>query len=107
VEPVYTLDLGDVEVMAIVTLNGKKFRPLWKAPFRLDISPALKTGSNTLEIEVANLWPNRMIGDALLPVEKRLTWSSFEPFTSESPLPKSGLLGPVSIETKLLTLLKN
>jgi hypothetical protein len=106
VQPVYTLDLGDVEVMATVTLNGKKFGPFWKAPFQIDISPALKAGSNTLEVKVANLWPNRMIGDAALPVEKRLTWSSFEPFTPESPLPKSGLIGPVSIETKLLAPLK-
>ena len=50
-----------------------------------------------LEIRVANLWPNRMIGDASLPQNERFTWSSYEPFTKDSPLPKSGLLGPVVI----------
>jgi hypothetical protein len=38
-----------------------------------------------------------MIGDAALPAEKRFTWSSWEPFTKDMPLLKSGLLGPVTI----------
>jgi hypothetical protein len=40
-----------------------------------------------------------MIGDAALPVAERFTWSSYEPFTANSPLPKSGLLGPVIIHS--------
>jgi len=93
------LDLGDVQVMAQVKLNGRDFGTLWKRPFRVDISAALKPGRNTLEIRVANLWPNRMIGDAALPPAERFTWSSYEPFRKDSPLPKSGLLGPVVIKT--------
>jgi hypothetical protein len=73
---------------------------LWKSPFRVNITDALKSGHNTLEIRVADLWPNRMIGDAALPVAERFTWSSYEPFTKDSPLPKSGLIGPVTIDTK-------
>ena len=93
------LDLGDVQVMAQVKLNGHELGTLWQPPFRVDLSRALKPGRNTLEVRVADLWPNRMIGDAALPVAERFTWSSYEPFTKDSPLPKSGLLGPVTIHT--------
>jgi hypothetical protein len=93
------LDLGEVQVMAQVKLNGHDMGILWKPPFRVNVTGALQTGHNTLEIRVANLWPNRMIGDAALPKEERLTWSSYEPFTKDSPLPKSGLLGPVRLQT--------
>lgn len=89
------LDLGEVEVMARVKLNGQDLGVVWKSPFRVDVTGQMKPGLNKLEITVANLWPNRMIGDAALPREQRLTWSSFEPFTAESALPKSGLLGPI------------
>jgi hypothetical protein len=61
------LDLGNVEVMASVRLNGKDMGTLWKPPFRIDITPSAKTGENRLEVEVVNLWPNRLIGDEQLP----------------------------------------
>jgi hypothetical protein len=93
------LDLGDVQVMARVKLNGHDLGIVWKSPFRVNVSAALQPGRNALEVEVADLWPNRMIGDAALPAAKRFTWSSYEPFTQDSPLPKSGLLGPVTIHT--------
>jgi hypothetical protein len=99
------LDLGDVQVMARVKLNGQDLGVLWKPPFRVNITDALKRGGNTLEIGVANLWPNRMIGDAALPPAQRFTWSSYEPFTKDSPLPKAGLLGPVTLQsTESITL---
>jgi hypothetical protein len=94
-----TLDLGDVAVMAQVKLNGQDLGILWRSPFRVDATAALKPGQNTLEICVANLWPNRMIGDAALPLKERFTWSSYEPFTKDTPLLKSGLLGPVRLIT--------
>ncbi|MEJ0091635.1 MAG: glycosylhydrolase-like jelly roll fold domain-containing protein [Limisphaerales bacterium] len=93
------LDLDDVQVMAQVKLNGHDLGTLWNPPFRLSVTSALRPGNNTLEIRVANLWPNRMIGDAALPVAERFTWSSYEPFTKDSPLPKSGLLGPVTLHS--------
>jgi hypothetical protein len=94
------LDLGDVQVMARVRLNGQDLGVLWKAPFRVKVTDALQPGQNQLQIQVADLWPNRMIGDAALPPDQRLTWSSYEPFKADSPLPQSGLLGPVRIETE-------
>ena len=61
------LDLGRVEVIAEVRLNGKPLATLWKRPFRLDITDAVKPGTNQLEILVTNQWPNRLIGDAQTP----------------------------------------
>ena len=66
------LDLGEVKNFAEVTVNGKKFPILWKPPFRVDITEAVKTasvqqqGAIDLEIRVTNLWPNRLIGDEVL-----------------------------------------
>jgi len=91
------LDLGEVQVMAQVKLNGHDLGILWKAPFRVNVAGVLRSGRNQMEIRVADLWPNRMIGDAALPSKDRFTWSSYEPFTQDTPLPKSGLLGPVTI----------
>ena len=85
--------------MARVKLNSHDLGILWKPPFRVNVTGALQPGHNTLDIRVADLWPNRMIGDAGLPAAERFTWSSYEPFTKDSPLPKSGLLGPVRLQT--------
>ena len=93
------MELGDVKVMARVTLNGQDCGVAWRPPFRVDVTRALKSGGNKLEIDVANLWPNRMIGDAALPENERVTWSSWQPFTNGTPLLKSGLLGPVRLVT--------
>ena len=61
------LDLGRVEVIAKVTLNGRDLGVLWKPPFRVEVTGPLHAGVNALEIEVANLWANRLIGDEHLP----------------------------------------
>jgi len=61
------LDLGRVEVIANVKLNGKDFGTLWNRPYRVDVTESLENGSNKLEIRVTNLWPNRLIGDEQLP----------------------------------------
>lgn len=63
------LDLGRVEVLAEVTLNGTTFPALWSQPYSLDVTSALNQGTNKLSIKVTNLWPNRLIGDEQLPVE--------------------------------------
>lgn len=61
------LDLGRVEVIAQVFVNGMEVGLLWKRPYRVDISAAVRKGVNELEIRVTNLWPNRLIGDESLP----------------------------------------
>ena len=91
------LDLGEVKNLAEVSLNGKSLGILWKAPFRVDITSAATAGLNHLQIEVTNLWPNRLIGDAKLPNEQQVTWASVALYKSDSPLLPSGLLGPVTL----------
>jgi hypothetical protein len=66
------LDLGDVQVMAEVLVNGKNLGVWWKPPFRAGIADAAKQGRNELEVRVTNLWPNRMIGDEQFPDD--VTW---------------------------------
>ena len=61
------IDLGDVQVIAEITLNGRAFKPLWKPPFRVDISEAAQSGENNLVVKVTNLWVNRLIGDEYFP----------------------------------------
>lgn len=91
------LDLGRVEALATVTVNGKEFPTLWKPPYQVDITDALKPGTNELAVTVVNAWLNRLIGDAALPAEKRSTWLSSMTVKADSPLQPSGLLGPVRL----------
>ncbi len=95
----YFLDLGDVEVMARVVLNGRDLGILWISPFRTEITDELRRGVNDLAVTVANLWPNRLIGDQALPPEQRVAWTTWNPFDRASPLLPSGLIGPVIVKT--------
>jgi hypothetical protein len=63
------LDLGRVEVIADVSLNGRPVATLWKEPYRVDITAVVRAGANALEVRVTTLWPNRLIGDEQLPPE--------------------------------------
>ena len=69
----WLLDLGRVEVIATVKLNGKVFSNLWLRPFRVDVTEAIREGINKLEIEVTNQWVNRLIGDEQLPDPDKFT----------------------------------
>ena len=115
------LDLGHVAVMAEVTLNGQNLGTLWKPPFRVDVTEALKDGENMLELKVVNLLINRQIGDELLPEDSdrndkgalnkwpewlqagkpsptgRYTFGSWRLWKKDDPLVQSGLLGPVTL----------
>ncbi|MBE7502411.1 MAG: hypothetical protein HS113_19425 [Verrucomicrobiales bacterium] len=95
------LDLGRVEVMAQVRLNERDLGVVWTAPWAVDVTEALKPGVNRLEVTVANLWPNRLIGDAALPADQRVTWTTWNPFTKDAPLLPSGLLGPVTLQSEV------
>ncbi len=118
------LELGTVESVASVTINGRELGTVWTAPYQIDISRALRAGENTIEIEVANHWINRLIGDAAFPdtsgyqpegnvperdmVEwysanqlppdgPRRTWATHYFQNADDPLIPSGLIGPVTI----------
>jgi hypothetical protein len=69
----WLLDLGSVEVIADVILNGNHLGTLWNRPYQVDITEALQEGSNKLEVSVTNLWPNRLIGDEQLPDPDKFT----------------------------------
>jgi hypothetical protein len=91
------LDLGDVKNIAVVALNGKALGTYWKAPFRVDVTSALKPGANNLEVKVINLWVNRLIGDQQEGVAKKYTYTSQQFYRADSPLLPSGLIGPVEV----------
>ena len=117
----WRLDLGKVEVMAEVKLNGKDLGILWKQPYQIDVTAALKPGKNRLEVKVVNLWGNRQIGDENLPEDSdrnpngtlkswpewvqqekpsptgRFSFTSWRLWTKGDPLQVSGLLGPVQV----------
>jgi hypothetical protein len=95
------LDLGNVQEMASVKINGKQLQVMWSAPFKFDITSHVKSGTNELEVEVVNMWANRLIGDAKLPIEQRLTKTNINKFNAkdgESFIRESGLLGPLKVE---------
>ncbi len=121
------LDLGRVEVMADIRVNGRPVGLLWKPPFRIDISSAVVPGDNTVEVDVTTLWPNRLIGDEQSPPENdydatgaitrlpdwyraslpkppgsRSTFSTWRFFSPDDPLLESGLLGPVRIRHAII-----
>jgi hypothetical protein len=116
------LDLGNVQVMARVTLNGKDLGTCWKPPFRVDVTGIVAPGENHLEVRVVNLWPNRLIGDEQLPEDSdrnpdgtlknwpawllegkpspagRQTFVSWRLWKKTDALLDSGLIGPVRLE---------
>jgi hypothetical protein len=93
------LDLGLVEALAEVTVNGYIFPVLWKPPYRTDITTALKPGVNELTVKVVNTWNNRLVGDEQSGVSAKVTFTTCE---RKSPnlllLQPAGLLGPVTLQ---------
>ncbi len=91
------LDLGDVKNLAEVIVNGKSLGIVWKKPFRVDVTNALKPGENTLQVKVTNLWVNRLIGDLQPGIQKKYTYTTMPFYKAGSSLLPSGLLGPVQV----------
>ena len=90
------LDLGEVGDLAQVSINGVDVGTAWHAPYRLDISAAVKPGQNQLEVRVANTWVNRLVGDAQ-PGAKPITWTAMPTYRADAPLRPAGLVGPVRL----------
>ena len=93
------LDLGKVSDVAEVRVNGKPAGTAWFAPYRIEVGSLLKPGRNTLEVRVANLWVNRLIGDQQ-PGAKPVTWTAVPTYRPDAPLRPSGLIGPVRLLTR-------
>ena len=113
----YFLDLGMLKNLGHIRLNGKDLGILWTAPWQVDITGLLKNRGNILEIEVSNLWINRLIGDEKQPWDgvvngqwpawlingtkresKRYTFTTHRFYKKDDPLEESGLIGPVTIK---------
>ncbi|MCP3732238.1 glycoside hydrolase [Sphingomonas sp. MG17] len=90
------LDMGQVGEVAEVRINGRPAGIAWKAPYRLAIGDAVRAGRNEVEIHVANLWLNRLIGDAQ-PGANKVGFTSLPTFGPDAPLRESGLMGPVTV----------
>jgi hypothetical protein len=93
------IDLGDVGVIATVKINDIDVGTTWISPFRLKVSNAIQEGENTIEVEVVNVWRNRITGDKTLPENEKTTWLLVDNITPEEELITSGLIGPVTIRT--------
>jgi hypothetical protein len=97
------LDLGDLWAAARVLLNGQPVGIVWTPPYRVDLSRAARSGSNTIEIEVANTWANRIVGDTKLPEAQRRTRTNItgtgtpRVAWANLPLRDAGLFGPVQL----------
>ncbi|HVW58493.1 MAG TPA: glycosyl hydrolase, partial [Puia sp.] len=90
----FWLDLGRVADIAAVRLNGIDCGVAWTAPYRVEVTKALRRGANRLEISVTNTWANRLTGDHRLPVDRRITWTT-APYRLEGKLLEAGLMGDV------------
>ncbi|MDD3037061.1 glycosyl hydrolase [Bacteroides sp.] len=120
------IDLGRVCVIAEVIVNGKNLGVLWRAPFRIDLGDAVRAGENDIQIQITNLWVNRLIGDAHYPEDcewgdwlpkswpdwlkepekrssKRITFTTWKHWKATDPLQSSGLIGPVLIRPYIHT----
>ncbi|MGB8097701.1 MAG: glycosyl hydrolase, partial [Terracidiphilus sp.] len=90
------IDLGGVKNLAEVVVNGKSLGIVWHAPYRVNVTSALRPGKNELVLKVTNAWVNRLIGDQQ-PGAVKYTFADVKPYRANSPLLASGLLGPVTV----------
>ncbi len=104
------LDLGKVQDIAVVTINGREVGTLWKTPYRLCVDEFVRPGANELVVRVVNTWQNRLVWDLkrgkkpagakdAMPNPEGVAFvTSNKKLRAESPLLPSGLLGPVSVQ---------
>lgn len=93
----FMLDLGQVEDISVVSINGQQVGTRWAQPYVADITDYLKSGQNTVSVKVTSTWFNRLVYDAGQAENKRKTWTINGP-PKDAKLKDSGLLGPVQIK---------
>ena len=82
--------------MASVKLNGTDLGITWTPPFRVEVTDAIRTGPNRLEITLVNSWQNRLIGDRDKKQEEHYTRTNIR-IREDWELRNAGLLGPVEV----------
>jgi hypothetical protein len=92
------LDLGRIGDVAEVSVNGVSVGAAWDAPYEVDVTKALRPGENKVEVKVADLWVNRLIGDKQ-PGARKITFTTAPTYKPDAPLRPSGLMGPVTLLT--------
>jgi len=114
---VYYLDFGILKNIGRIKFNGKDLGIIWTSPWQVNITDVLKRKGNLVEVEVANLWINRLIGDESQPwdgvqngkwpewlingtprISKRYTFTTHHFYKKDDPLAESGLIGPVTVK---------
>jgi hypothetical protein len=114
----FYLDLGKVKNIGRVKLNGHDLGIVWTSPWQVNITGLIREKGNELEVSVANLWINRLIGDEFQPWDgvsdgkwpewllngtqrptSRYTFTTHRYYRQNDPLSESGLIGPVSIKS--------
>lgn len=102
----FELELGEVGVVARVSVNGVVVPTVaWHPPYRVDITEGVKCaddGRLVIEVEVANTWVNRLVGDEVMFPKgdsRRFTRTQYRPWKwrNANDLPPSGILGPVKL----------
>ncbi len=93
------IDLGRIGDVAEVRVNGQLAGTCWFAPYRIDIGKLVKAGTNQLEVKVANLWVNRLIGDQQ-PGAPKVTFTAAPTYRPDAPLRPAGLIGPVTLQAE-------
>ena len=94
------IDLGSIGDVSEVRVNGQLAGTTWFAPYRLDIGKVARKGRNAIEVRVANLWVNRLIGDQQ-PGAQKITFTGAPTYRPDAPLRPSGLTGPVTLWTEV------
>lgn len=78
-------------------VNGKDVGTLWAEPYQVRIDTLLHPGDNTLQLEVTNLWPNRIIGGLQPGITRTYTSTNIRHYRANSPLLRSGLIGDAEL----------
>lgn len=98
------LNLGDLWLLADISLNGNFVGTLWKSPYQIEVTDFAIPGKNTLVVDIANTWCNRLIGDAQNPQDPPFCKTNIDGKEAaegtnwkNEPLRRSGLFGPVEI----------
>jgi hypothetical protein len=93
------LELGAVREIATVLVNGKPAGTTWRAPYAVRLDGLVHAGENRIEVQVSNLWPNRLIGDQQPETVHPFTQTNVQAYTKDSPLLPSGILAPVIVQS--------